>query len=132
MEMLGKILVIIISMIIISCDCYNAGMDYQDNIALEQVVTWDSDNIFTPNIFEHNGRCFMKKNETWMLLNGDATPNIRTMSNKKIECLEKSEVEWASRVCDSITDKERENLKALICSKPAKSVNTGKRPALGY
>ncbi|MCZ5597050.1 hypothetical protein O5284_19130 [Escherichia coli] len=65
-------------------------------------------------------------------LNGDATPNIRTMSNKKIECLEKSEVEWASRVCDSITDKERENLKALICSKPAKSVNTGKRPALGY
>ncbi|MDZ8384832.1 hypothetical protein SND64_02820 [Escherichia coli] len=95
MEMLGKILVIIISMIIISCDYYNAGMDYQDNIALEQVVTWDSDNIFTPNIFEHNGRCFMKKNETWMLLNGDATPNIRTMSNKKIECLEKSEVEWA-------------------------------------
>ncbi|MGT5261245.1 hypothetical protein ACRWEA_27250, partial [Escherichia coli] len=70
MEMLGKILVIIISMIIISCDYYNAGMDYQDNIALEQVVTWDSDNIFTPNIFEHNGRCFMKKNETWMLLNG--------------------------------------------------------------
>ncbi|MFP1495893.1 hypothetical protein ACLB1Q_05855 [Escherichia coli] len=67
------------------------------NIALEQVVTWDSDNIFTPNIFEHNGRCFMKKNETWMLLNGDATPNIRTMSNKKIECLEKSEVEWASK-----------------------------------
>ncbi len=66
MEMLGKILVIIISMIIISmiiisCDYYNAGMDYQDNIALEQVVTWDSDNIFTPNIFEHNGRCFMKK-----------------------------------------------------------------------
>ncbi|EFB4441803.1 hypothetical protein ACRZ9H_004559, partial [Escherichia coli O51:H10] len=113
MEMLGKILVIIISMIIISCDYYNTGMDYQDNIALEQVVTWDSDNIFTPNIFEHNGRCFMKKNETWMLLNGDATPNIRTMSNKKIECLEKSEVEWASRVCDSITDKERENLKAL-------------------
>ena len=54
------------------------------------------------------------------------------MSNKKIECLEKSEVEWASRVFDSITDKERENLKALICSKPAKSVNTGKRPALGY
>ncbi|EFF9120087.1 hypothetical protein GBG56_23140 [Escherichia coli] len=119
MEMLGKILLIIISVIIISCDYYNAGMDYQDN-------------IFTPNIFEHNGRCFMKKNETWMLLNGDATPNIRTMSNKKIECLEKSEVEWASRVCDSITDKERENLKALICSKPAKSVNTGKRPALGY
>ena len=37
MEMLGKILVIIISMIIISCDYYNAGMDYQDNIALEQV-----------------------------------------------------------------------------------------------
>ncbi|CAK0727065.1 hypothetical protein FGAF344_37380 [Escherichia coli] len=52
MEMLGNILVIIISMIIISCDYYNAGMDYQDNIALEQVVTWDSDNIFTPNIFE--------------------------------------------------------------------------------
>ena len=39
MEMLGNILVIIISMIIISCDYYNAGMDYQDNIALEQVVT---------------------------------------------------------------------------------------------
>ena len=39
MEMLGKILVIIISMIIISCDYYNAGMDYQDNIALEQVVS---------------------------------------------------------------------------------------------
>lgn len=36
MEMLGKILVIIISMIIISCDYYNSGMDYQDNIALEQ------------------------------------------------------------------------------------------------
>lgn len=35
MEMLGNILVIIISMIIISCDYYNAGMDYQDNIALE-------------------------------------------------------------------------------------------------
>ncbi|WP_289257187.1 hypothetical protein [Escherichia coli] len=69
----------------------------------------------------------MKKNETWMLLNGDATPNIRTMSNKKIECLEKSEVEYGlSRVCDSITDKEREKSeKALICSKPAKSVNTG-------
>ncbi len=50
MEMLGKILVIIISMIIISCDYYNAGMDYQDNIALEQVVTWDSDNIFTPKV----------------------------------------------------------------------------------
>ena len=83
MEMLGKILVIIISMIIISCDYYNAGMDYQDNIALEQVVTWDSDNIFTPNIFEHNGRCFMKKNETWMLLNGDATPNIREGANKR-------------------------------------------------
>lgn len=80
----------------------------------------------------------MKKNETWMLLNGDATPNIRTMSNKEIECLEKSEVEWASRVCDSITDKERENLKALICSKPAKSVNTNQtsvrilKPALHY
>ncbi len=84
MEMLGKILVIIISMIIISCDYYNAGMDYQDNIALEQVVTWDSDNIFTPNIFEHNGRCFMKKNETWMLLNGDATPNIREGANKQV------------------------------------------------
>lgn len=128
--MLGKTLVAIIFMLIISCDYYNAGMEYQDNIALEQVVTWDSDNKFTPNIFEHDGRCFMKKNETWMLLNGDATPNIRTMSDKKIQCLEKSEVEWASRVCDSITDKGRENLKALICSKSAISVNTDKRPAL--
>lgn len=55
MEMLGKILVIIISMIIISCDYYNAGMDYQDNIALEQVVTWDSDiysHLISLNIME--------------------------------------------------------------------------------
>ena len=31
---------------------------------------------------------------------------LEQMSNKKIECLEKSEVEWASRVCDSITDRK--------------------------
>lgn len=74
----------------------------------------------------------MKKNEIWMLLNGDVILNIRIMSNKKIECLEKSEVEWVSRVCDSIIDKERENLKVLICSKLVKLVNIGKRLVLGY
>lgn len=130
MKIIGKILAVITPMIITSCDYYNAGLEYQDNTTLEQVVAWDSDNIFTPNIFEYDGKCFMKKNETWMLLNGDATPNIRTMSDKKIQCLEKSEVEWASRVCDSITNNRKENLKALICSKPAISINTDKRPAL--
>ncbi|MBA3109883.1 hypothetical protein CBX57_000400 [Salmonella enterica] len=119
------VLITIISMMIVSCDYYNAGMEYQDNMALEQVVAWDSDNVITPNIFEYDGRCFMKKNETWMLLNGDATPNIRTMSDKKIQCLEKSEIEWASRVCGSITDKDRENFKALVCNKPILSANTG-------
>lgn len=60
-------------------------------------------------------------------------PNIRTMSNKKIECLERVKQMSTSRVFETISQtKRRENLKALICSKPAKSVNTGKRPALGY
>lgn len=67
-----------------------------------------------------------------MLLNGDATPNIRTMGSKKIECLEKSEIERAGKACDSIIDKERESPKALTYGKPAKSINTGKGPTLGY
>lgn len=64
MRMLGKVLMIVISMIVMSYGCYNAGMDYQDSIALKQVVTWDSGNVFTPNILGHDEGCLMRKNET--------------------------------------------------------------------
>lgn len=119
----------IIFIMITSCDYYNAGVEYEDNNALEQVVAWDSENTITPNIFEHDGRCFMKKNKTWMLLNGDATPSIRVMSGKKIQCMNKNEIEWASRVCVNITDEDRLNLNALICGEYDLSTNTNIKPA---
>lgn len=83
MNLSNKLFAIIITTTITSCDYYNAAMEYEDNDALEKIVAWDAENTLTSNIFEYDGKCFMKKAEVWMLLNGASNPTIRTMSNQK-------------------------------------------------
>lgn len=115
MNLSNKLFTIIIITTITSCDYYNAAMEYEDNDALEKIVAWDSENPFTPNIFEYNAKCFMKKNDVWMLLNGTSNQKIRTMSNQKKQCITDSEIQWASRICKSLTNKDKKNLKTVTC-----------------
>ncbi|MCE9886067.1 hypothetical protein [Obesumbacterium proteus] len=115
MNISNKLFMPVIIITITSCDYYNTAMEYKDNDALEKIVAWDAENTLTSNIFEYDGKCFMKKTEVWMLLNGASNPTIRTMSDQKKQCITNGEMQWISRICKDITDKDKKNLKTVMC-----------------
>jgi hypothetical protein len=106
---------------ITGCDYYNAAREYEDNNVLEMVDAWDFmfNNQNTPIAFELEGRCFFKKNDTWVLLNGKSEPKVRTLSRSGNSqfCLSSNDIEWASRICSGISKYDQELLmREFVCN----------------
>lgn len=104
---------------LISCDYYNAAMDYKDNDALQQIDLRDNtiNRGETANVLELNGYCFFKKNDIWVLLNGRSKEKIKVLNEKSLPCMDKKDIKWARIVCEKLTDEDENGLMKIACAK---------------
>lgn len=79
---------------------YDELTDYKEYDALSRITETERQlHISTPIALELDGYCMIKKENTWMLLNGSGTRNIRTMNEKIPKCINQEEIDWLELVC---------------------------------
>lgn len=114
-----KLLILIPSFFMVSCDYYYSAMEYKDNDILGKIYTWDesinNSNIRTPIALEYNKFCFLKKNDTWILLNGKSKKMIITLYKDKLPCITHTEKQWVEKICTSLNKENIEKIESLIC-----------------
>lgn len=114
-----EVSVLITSLSLVSCDYYYAAMEYKDNDRLGKIYSWDkninNDNQ-TPIALEYDSFCFLKKKNTWILLNGKSKNTIVSLYGDNIPCITYSEKEWVEKVCPSLTKRNIQKINSFSCN----------------
>lgn len=114
-----KIIMPALSFFLISCDYYYSAMEYKDNDLLGKIYTWDrninSHDNKTPIALEYDGFCFLKKNDTWVLLNGKSKNMIVALYEDKVPCITYSEKKWIEKICPSLNQENIQKIESIIC-----------------
>lgn len=114
-----KVIITTCSLFLISCDYYYSTMEYKDNDLLGKIYTWDKNinrnNTKTPIALEYNDFCFLKKDDSWILLNGKSRNMIVTLYEDKVSCITHSEKKWMEKICQSLNEENIKKIDSLIC-----------------